>query len=107
MTEQLSGVVQVSRRCPVRSGAGIPQVPCQEWCRYPAGALSGVVQVTRRCPVRSGAGTPQMPCTAVRSGTEIDLLSLRLSVSQGASLGDLLLAPVPRREVKSMSVSFI
>ena len=41
--------------------------------------LSGVVQVPRRCPVRSGA--------------EIGLLSLRLSVSQGASLGDFLLAP--------------
>ena len=41
--------------------------------------LSGVVQVSRRCPVRSGA--------------EIGLLSLRLSVSQGASLGDFLLAP--------------
>jgi len=29
----------------------------------------------------------------VRSGAEIGLLSLRLSVSQGASLGDFLLAP--------------
>jgi len=29
----------------------------------------------------------------VRSGAEISLLSLRLSVSQGASLGDFLLAP--------------
>ena len=71
MTEQLSGVVQVPRRCPVRSGAGAPQVPCQEWCRYPVGALA-----------------------TVRSGAEIGLLSLRLSVSQGASLGDFLLAPV-------------
>jgi len=43
---------------------------CQEWCRYPAGAL-----------------------TTVRSGAEIGFLSLRLSVSQGASLGDFLLAP--------------
>jgi len=41
--------------------------------------LSGVVQVPSRCPVRSGA--------------EIGLLNLRLSVSQGASLGDFLLAP--------------
>jgi len=32
-TEELSGVVQVPLRCPVRSGAGTPQVPCQEWCR--------------------------------------------------------------------------
>ena len=31
---------------------------------------------------------------AVRSGVEIGLLSLRLSVSQSASLGDFLLAPV-------------
>jgi len=30
MTEQLSGVLQVPRRCP----------ECQEWCRYPAGAPS-------------------------------------------------------------------
>ena len=48
----VSGVVQVPLRCPVRSGAGTPQVPCQgfagtpqvpcqEWCRYPSGALSG------------------------------------------------------------------
>jgi len=29
----------------------------------------------------------------VRNGTEIGLLSLRLSVSQGVSLGDFLLAP--------------
>ena len=45
--------------------------------------LSGVVQVPRRCPDR----------TAVKSGEEISLLSLRLSVSQGTSLGDFLLAP--------------
>jgi len=32
--------------------------------------------------------------TAVRSGAEIVLLRLRLNVSQGASLGDFLLAPV-------------
>ena len=31
---------------------------------------------------------------AVRSGTEIDLLSLRCSVSQGATFGDILLASV-------------
>jgi len=43
--------------------------------------LSGV----SRCP----AGI--LP--SIRSGAEIDLLSLRLSVSQGASLGDFLLAP--------------
>ena len=71
MTEQLSGVVRVPCKCPVQ---------CQELCRYPAGALSGVVQVPRRCPVRSGA--------------EIGLLSLRLSVFQPAALEDFLLAPV-------------
>ena len=52
---------------------------CQEWCRYPAGALFSV---------RSGAGTLQVPCTAVRVGAEIGLLSLRLSISQGAPLKD-------------------
>ena len=72
MTKQLSGVVQVPRRCPVRSGAGTRRSPanCPEWCRYPAGALTGV-----------------------RSGAEIGLVSLRLGVSHGASLGDFLLAP--------------
>jgi len=85
MTGQLSGVVLVPCRCPgscqvwyrypagalaaVWSGAGTPQVPCQEWCRYPAGA------------------------TSVRSGAEIGLLSLRISGSQRASLGDFLHAP--------------
>jgi len=39
-----------------------------------------VVQIPLRCPVRSGA--------------ELGLLSLRLSVSQSASLGASLLAPV-------------
>ena len=56
------------------------QKNCQEWCRYPAGALSGMVQVPRRCPVRSGA--------------EIGLLSLRLGISHGAALGDFLLQRV-------------
>jgi len=46
------------------------QSNCQEWCRYPTGALS-----------------------SVRSGAEIGLRSPWLSVSQGASLGDFLLAP--------------
>jgi len=53
-------------------------------CRYPAGALLSV---------RSVAGTPQVPRTAVRSGAEVGLLSLRLSVSQGVSLGDSRSAP--------------
>jgi len=76
MTEPLSGVAQVPCRCPGH---------CQEWCRYPAGAL-----------------------TAVRSGAEIGLLSLRLSVSQGASLGDFLLAPVcPIEKVTLWVASFI
>jgi len=68
MTELLSGVVQVPRRYP--------------------GQLSGVVQVPWTA-VRIGAGAP----ASVRSGAEIGLLSLRLSISQGASLGDLLHAP--------------
>ena len=35
-----------------------------------------------------------MPCRCpARSGAEVGLLSLRLSVSQGSSLGDFLLAP--------------
>ena len=38
-----------------------------------------------RPAVRSSVGTPQVPRPAVRIGAEIDLLSLRLSVSQGAS----------------------
>jgi len=95
MTGQLSGVVQVPRRC-------LGQY--QKWCRYPADALvsvrSGavtsqvpwpvpeVVQVPCRCPgqcqewcrylagalasVRSGAGTLQVPWPV----SEISLLSL-------------------------------
>jgi len=43
---------------------------CQEWYRYPAGALTGV-----------------------RSGAETGLLSLRLSASQGAPFRDFLLVP--------------
>jgi len=49
----------------VRSVAGTPQVPCQEWCRYPAGAPSGVLQK----------------------------LAYWVSISQSTSLGDFLLAP--------------
>ena len=52
-------------RTAVRSSVGTPQVP--------------------RPAVRSSVGTPQVPRPAVRIGAEIDLLSLRLSVSQGAS----------------------
>ena len=45
-----------------------------------------------------------MPRTGVRSGAEIGLLSPRLSVSQGASLGDFLLAPAcPIEKVPSGS----
>jgi len=44
--------------------------------------------------LRSGAGAPQVPWTAVRSGTEVGLLSLGLNVTQGALLGDFLFAPV-------------
>jgi len=52
-----------------------------EVCRYPTGAQ-----------------------TTVRSSAEIGLLSLRLSVSQGASLGDFLLncTRMPHREGNSM-----
>ena len=64
--------------------ASMRQDSCQEWCRYPTGAPA---------TVRSGAGTPQVPCIPVRSAAEIGLLSLKLSLSQGASLGDFLLAP--------------
>ena len=69
MTEQLLPLqISMTGQLAVRSGTGTPQVPCQEWCRYPAGALSGVVQLPSRNPVqlavRSGTGTPQVPCTA-------------------------------------------
>ena len=47
--------------------------------------LSGVVQVPCRCPAGALAN--------IRSDAEIGLLSLRHSVSQGASLTDFLLAP--------------
>ena len=40
----VSGMGQVPRRCPAQ---------CQEWARYPAGALASV---------RSGTGAPQVPC---------------------------------------------
>ena len=60
------------------------QDSCQEWCRYPAGAL-----------------------TSVRSGAEIGPLSLRLSVSQGASLGDFLLAPACPIEKVTPWVDFL
>jgi len=46
-------VVQVPRRCPVRSGAGTPQVPCQEWCRYPAGAQDSCQEWCRNWPTAS------------------------------------------------------
>ena len=50
MTRHLSGVVQISRRCPIQ---------LSEWCRYPQVPCTAV---------RSGAGTPQVSWTAVRSG---------------------------------------
>jgi len=64
-------VVQIPRRCPGN---------CQEWCRYPVGALA---------TVRSGAGA----LAIVRSGAENGLLSPRLRFSQDASLGNFLLEP--------------
>ena len=53
-------------------------------CRYPAGSLS-----------------------SVRSGAEIGLLNLRLSISQGASLGDFLLAPACPIEKVSLWEGFL
>ena len=67
-----ANILQVIRTA-VKSGAGTLLVP------WPA--------------VRSGAGILQVLWTAVRCGAGIGLLSFRLSVSQGASLGDFLLAP--------------
>jgi len=72
----------------VRSGPGALQVP---WTA-----------------VRSGAGALQVPWTAVRSGAEIGLLGLRLSVSQGAPIGDFLLASAcPMEKVTLWRTSFI
>ena len=71
----------------VRSRAGTMQVL---WTAVRSGA--GTMQVLWTA-VRRGAGTIQVLWTAVRSGAEIGLLSLRLSVSQGASLGDFRLPP--------------
>jgi len=89
LSTQFSSYSYLHDRVTVRSGASALGVPCQEWCRYPSGALSGVVQVPLRCPVRSGA--------------EIGLLSLRSSVLRGVLLGDFLLAPAyPHREGNSM-----
>jgi len=45
--------------------------------------------------------------TAVRSGAEIGLLTLRLSVSQGASLGDFLLALACPIEKVALWVGFL
>jgi len=42
----------------------------------------------------------------VRSGAKIHLLRLRLSISQGTSLGDFLLAPVCRIEKATLCVGF-
>ena len=67
----------------VRSGAGTPRVPWQ---------LSGVVQIPHRCPgnCQKSCRYPTDALATVRSG----LVIRRLSVSQGVSLGDLLLAPM-------------
>jgi len=59
--------------------SGVPQVP--------AGALYSCQECRRY---------PQVPCTAVRSAADIGLLSL--SICQGDSLGDFLLAPLSPRE---------
>jgi len=101
-------------RTTVRSGTGALQVP---WTALRSG--TGALQVPRtalrsgscglqvlRTADMSGAGTLQVPWTAVRSGAEIGLLSLRLSVSQGASLGDFLLAPACPIEKVTLWVGF-
>jgi len=63
ITEQLSGVVQVPRRCPGQL-SGVVQVP-----RRCPGQLSGVVQVPRRCPGQL-SGVVQVPgrCPGQLSG---------------------------------------
>jgi len=71
-------------RIAVRSGAGTPQVPCQEWCRYPSGALANI-----------------------SSGPEISRLGLRLSVSQGPPLGDFLIAPACPIEKVTLWAGFL
>jgi len=57
--------------------------------------------------VRCDAGSPQVPWTAVRCGAEIGLLSLMLSVSQGASMGDFPLAPACPMEKVNPWKSFL
>ena len=59
-----------------------------------------------RAAVRSVAGTLQVPRTAARGVAEICLLSLRLRVFQGASLGDFFLAPVCPIEKVTLWVGF-
>ena len=78
------------RQVPCQEWCRYPQVPCQEWCRYPAGALSGVVQV---------------PAGAL-SGV-VHKLAYRVLVSQGASLGDILLAPACPIEKVTLWVGFL
>jgi len=69
-------------RATVRSGAGTLQVPRQ---------LSGVVQVPSRCPDNCQEWCRYL--AGALATAEIGLLSLRLSVSQGASLRNCMLAP--------------
>jgi len=50
---------------------------------------------------------PTSALTTVRSGAEIGLLRLGLSVSQGVSLGDFLLAPTCPIEKHTLWVGFL
>jgi len=68
--------------------------------------LSGVARVPWTA-VRSGARALQVPWTAVRGGVQIGLLSLRLSISQAASLGDFSLAPACPIEKVTLWVCFL
>ena len=115
MTGQLPGVVQVPCRCSGQLPGVLCRYPagaqdsCQKWCRYPAGAQDSCQEWCRypagaqdscqewcRYPAGALASCPE--CCA-----EIGLPSLRLSIFQGVSLREFLLAPAcPHREGNSM-----
>jgi len=85
ITEQLSGVVQVPRRCPGQL-SGVVQVP-----RRCPGQLSGVVQVPGRCPGQL-SGVVQKLAYWVSSSAFPRVLLRRLSAC----------TRVPHREGKPM-----
>jgi len=67
---------------------------CSVMDRYPTLVGAGKLKAMRkRRYTFSSFSSGLHDRTAVRSGAEIDLLSFRLSVSQGSLLGDFLLAP--------------